>query len=430
MARAAGALAGDRAAVSLFRASRLAPIAIAVALASACSPGRQALGRELDAFGDAGAADASANDFSDDSHLPWYGGPGYHARWPNGLSSSMNYVPLGVWMQNPENAVRYRDVGINLFVGLWEGPTAEQLDALPAPDVAALCSQSGVWQSRLDDPAIAGWMHDESPDNAQEQPDGSYAPCIEPSVMQAQYARMTERDGSRPVVLLLGQGVADTEWPGRGDCTGRDDMYPAYAEAGDVLGFYYYPLDRERPIELIATGVERLLEFSNHEKPVIALIEASNIDGVARPTPAQLRSQAWLALASGAAGVAYFCHRFMPDFSETDCLDDAPTRAALARVNGEIAALAPALNSPPVGNGVTVASDVPVATRLSRTAGATYLFAASRRSEPATARFALRGFSEAVAVEVIGENRRLSLTRGEFSDAFDAHGVHLYRIEH
>ena len=120
----------------------------------------------------------------------------------------------------------------------------------------------------------------------------------------------------------------------------------------------------------------------------------------------------------------------MPDVSETDCLDDAPTRAALARVNGEIAALAPALNSPPVGNGVTVASDVPVATRLSRTAGATYLFAASRRSEPATARFALRGFSEAVAVEVIGENRRLSLTRGEFSDAFDAHGVHLYRIEH
>lgn len=430
MARATGALAGGRAAVSTIRAPRIAPLATAVALACACSPGRQPLGRELDLFGDAGSAGASARDFSDDVHLPWYGGPGYHARWPNGLSSSMDYVPIGVWMQNPENAPRYRDVGVNLFIGLWEGPTAEQLDALPAPDVAAVCSQSGVWQSRLDDPAIAAWMHDESPDNAQELPDGSYAPCIEPSVMQAQYARMVDADRSRPVMLLFGQGVADTEWPGRGDCTGRDDMYSAYAEAGDLLGFYYYPLDRGRPIELIASGVERLLRFSNHEKPVIALIEASNIDGVARPTPAQLRSQVWLALASGAAGVAYFCHRFMPDFSETDCLEDGPTRAALERVNGEIAALAPALNSAPVGNGVSVESDVPLATRLSRAAGATYLLAASLRDEATTARFTLRGFAGTVEVEVIGEGRRVSLTRGKFSDEFEAHGVHLYRIAH
>ena len=91
-----------------------------------------------------------------------------------------------------------------------EGPTAAQLDGLPAPEVATICGQSGVWQSRLDDPAITGWLHDESPDNAQEQPDGSFGPCIEPSVMRGNYERMTERDGSRPVLLLLGQGTAST----------------------------------------------------------------------------------------------------------------------------------------------------------------------------------------------------------------------------
>ncbi len=428
MARTAGAFAGGRATMSRHRAPRAAAIATALTLACACSSGTQTLGREWDAR-DAAPADAATSDFTDDTYLPWYGGPAYHARWPNGLPSSMSYVPIGVWMQNPENAERYREVGINLFIGLWEGPTAEQLDALPAPDVATLCSQSGVWQSRLDDPAITGWMHDESPDNAQERADGGYDPCIEPDAMQAQYARMTEADGSRPVLLLLGQGVADTDWPGRGTCTGRDDMYPEYAEAADLLGFYYYPLSRGRPLELIATGVERLLEFSSHQKPLIALIEASNIDGVARPTPAQVRSEAWLALASGAAGIAWFCHRFMPDFSETDCLEDPATRDALERVNTEITALAPALNSPMVANGVTVQSEVPVTTRLSRAAGVTYLFAVALRNAPATARFSLRGFTSRAEVEVIGEGRRLELTQGGFSDAFDAYGVHLYRIE-
>ena len=33
------------------------------------------------------------------------------------------------WMQNPVNATRFRDAGINLFIGLWNGPTEEQLTA-------------------------------------------------------------------------------------------------------------------------------------------------------------------------------------------------------------------------------------------------------------------------------------------------------------
>jgi hypothetical protein len=284
-----------------------------------------------------------------------------------------------------------------------------------------------VWQSRLDDRAIAGWMHDDSPDNAQELPDGSYAPCVDPALVQARYAQMAAADRSRPVFLLLGQGVADTEWVGRGDCTGRTDMYRDYAQAADLLGFHVYPRSGGQPPSLVASGVDNLLAWSSHEKPVLALIEASNIDGAARPSPKDIRAEAWLALASGAAGVAYFCHRFMPDFSETDCLDDAPTRAALARVNREITQLAPALNSPRVGNGVSVESDVALVTRLARVSGVTYLFVVAREDGATHARFALRGF-RAGSVEVIGENRGLTLTQGAFADDFDGYGVHLYRI--
>jgi hypothetical protein len=394
--------------------------------ALACSAGKQALAYAIER--DA-SVDSAAPDFAEDTLLPWYGGPAYHGRWPSGLPASVSYVPIGVWMQSPENVDRFRDAGVNLFVGLWEGPTDRQLDLLGAAGATTFCGQTGAWQSRLADRAMSGWLIETSPDNAQELPDGGYGPCIEPEVTQAEYAALTEADDSRPVMLLLGQAVADAEWPGRGSCDGRDEMYVEYAEAADVLGFYFYPVSRARPIELIATGVTRLLEWSRYRKPIIALIEASSIEGGPRPTPEQIRAEAWLALVHGAAGIGYYCHRFMPDFSETDCLEHEPTRAMLARINGEVRELAPALNSPMVGNGVTVESDAPIATRLARVSGATYLLAAALSGEPTAARFSLRGFTAASA-DVIGEDRALAIQAGDLDDAFEAYGVHLYRIEH
>lgn len=398
-------------------------LALLIGSLAACSAGKQTLGY---ASADAGT---SEGDFSGDTFLPWYGGPAYHARWPNGISASASYVPIGVWMQQPLNAERYREVGVNLFIGLWEGPTDEQLDLLNTSELTTFCGQAGVWQSRLDDPAVSGWLIEESPDNAQELPEGGYGPCIEPEVMQAKYADMTSADATRPVLLLLGQGVADADWPGRGDCDGRDDQYPGYAEAADVLGFYYYPVSRDRPLELFANGVERLLDASRHRKPILALIEAASVvEGVARPTPDQLRAQAWIALVSGAAGIAYYCHDFEPELNETDCLDHAPTRDAMQSINAEIAQLAPALNSPTVSNGVTVESDAPISVRLTRIAGTTYLFAAALSGETAKARFKLRAIDDA-SVEVIGEDRNVSIEAGVLEDDFDSYAVHLYRID-
>lgn len=397
--------------------------ALAACALAACSAGKQTLGY-------AGERDAGEDgDFSGDTFLPWYGGPAYHARWPNGLPPSATYVPIGVWMQQPANAERYRDAGINLFIGLWEGPTDEQLDLLDDSALTTFCGQAGVWQSRLDDPAVSGWLIEESPDNAQELPEGGYGPCIEPEVMQAKYDAMSDADGTRPVMLLLGQGVADADWPGRGECSGRDEQYAGYAGSADVLGFYYYPVSRDRPLELFASGVERLLEASRHQKPVLAMIEAATVvEGVPRATPEQMRAQAWIALVSGAAGIAYYCHDFEPELNETDCLDDAPTRGAMQRINDEIDQLAPALNSPMVANGVTVDAEAAIGTRLARVAGTTYLFAAALSPEAARARFTLRAIDEATA-EVIGEGREVAIEGGELEDDFDGYAVHLYRIE-
>src|ERR1044071_3172543 len=31
--------------------------------------------------------------------------------------------PIAVWLQSPSNAARYQAAGVNLYVGLWKGPT-------------------------------------------------------------------------------------------------------------------------------------------------------------------------------------------------------------------------------------------------------------------------------------------------------------------
>jgi hypothetical protein len=381
-----------------------------------CDSGPHSLGRELAAAPDEFVA------------LPWFGGPTYYGGWRLGFPSDASYFPIGVWMQNPENAERFAAVGVNHYVGLWQGPTDEQLARARAADMPVVCEQAGAWETNLENTDIRGWLQADGPDNAQEMPDGSYGPCIEPAVTRARYDEMVLADASRPVVLLLGQGVATPDWVGRGECTGRSDDYFAYAEAADILVNYTYPVANQKPLELVATGIEKLNTYAGWTKPVIADIEASSIDGLPRPSPEQLRAEVWMSLIHGAAGVQYFCHRMTP-LNETDCLDDAATAAALERINREILQLAPALNtqsyalSPSSSNAA-----VPVRAVLKLLDQERYVFAAGMADGATTASFTLRGIGASTRIEVIGENRVILPSDGAFDDAFEPYAVHLYRV--
>src|SRR5713101_6336670 len=81
----------------------------------------------------------------------------------------------------PSNARRFQAAGINLYVGLWKGPTEEQLAALKAAGMPVICEQNAVGLKHNEDRTIVGWMHGDEPDNAQELPDKKgYGPPIPP----------------------------------------------------------------------------------------------------------------------------------------------------------------------------------------------------------------------------------------------------------
>jgi hypothetical protein len=361
--------------------------------------------------------------------------PAYHSRWKNGLPADTAFFPIAVWLQSPSNAAKYKQAGINLYIGLWEGPTQAQLSALAAAGMRVICDQNGAGLQDPGSKTIVGWMHNDEPDNAQARAGGGYDPCVPPAQIGSGYQAMRAKDSTRPVLLNLGRGVAVTDWIGRGTCTGKIDMYPEYGRGADILSFDVYPVNSEEAkvrgnLWYVAKGVDSLRNWSGNAKPVWAWIETTRIaqSPPDKPTPAQVRSEVWMALIHGATGIGYFCHTFYPSTIEAAFLGDSGMLAGITAVNALIRALAPVLNSPSEPGSVSVTSSaagVPVDILVKKHGGSAYVFAAAMRPGQATATFALAGGTEA---EVLGENRRIPIANGKFSDAFTDYGVHLYRV--
>lgn len=365
-----------------------------------------------------------------------------YAQWKNGPPADPSYFPVAVWLQDPKNAEQFKKAGINLYVGLWKGPTEAQLAALRKAGMPVICAQNAVGLAHKDDPIIVGWMHGDEPDNAQLIVDPvtkqkRYGGPVPPARVVEAYDRLRAADPTRPILLNLGQGVANDEWIGRGSGA-RPDDYLTYVKGADIVSFDVYPVaginkpDGENYLWYVPKGVDRLVKWTGGKKIVWNCIECTHISSPRKATPAQVRAQVWMALIHGSTGLIYFVHQFKPRFIEAALLEDAEMLAAVANLNAEIRNLAPVLNSATVDGLVTVTSSaptVPVDYLVKRHGGAVYIFAAGMRNAATTATFEARDLPASATAEVIGEDRRVEVRDGRFADDFAPHAVHLYRLK-
>ena len=67
-----------------------------------------------------------------------------YVRWRNGPPPDETFSSIAVWLQPPEKAKRYVAAGFNTYVGLWNGPTEEQLVALKRTGMKVFCEQKPV----------------------------------------------------------------------------------------------------------------------------------------------------------------------------------------------------------------------------------------------------------------------------------------------
>src|SRR4051812_18771187 len=365
-------------------------------------------------------------------------GSGIYKRSVHGPLNDPTFFPLAVWLQSPENAEKYKAIGINTYVALWQGPTEQQFEKLKRAGLRLVCEQNEVALRHLQDDTIIAWMHGDEPDNAQSLgARQGWGPPVSPEKIQKDYERLKAADPSRPVMLNLGQGVAWDGWYGRGSRSRHPEDYPEYIKGCDIASFDIYPAVHDNgevagKLWYVASGVVRLVGWSQGKKVVWNCIECTHIGNPDRKaTPHELRAEAWMSLINGSRGLIYFVHQFKPNFREAALLDDPEMLKTVAKVNQEITALAPALNSSSVTNRVNFSSsnkDVPIAVTVKQAGGYTYVFAVDLRNDSTKAKFTFdRGF-KAATVEVVGEDRKLPISEGGFSDDFGPWDVHLYRL--
>lgn len=366
-----------------------------------------------------------------------------YEQWSNGPSTDENYFPIGVWLQNPRNANKYQAVGINFYVGLWRGPTEEQLAELKHAGMPVICHQNKVGLKHKDDPIIIGWMQDDEPDNAQPVTDPdtgkrTYDPPVPPQEIVEKYHRLKKNDPTRPIFLNLGQGVANDEWVGRGSEAHPDD-YLTYVKGCDILSFDVYPVvgmrkpDGENYLWYVAKGVNRLIKWSEGKKIVWNIIECTHISNEKKKaTPHQVKAEVWMSIIHGSKGIVYFVHEFQPRFNEDALLDDPQMLKAVTALNRQIHSLATILNQPTISNAVSVQTgegDSPVAVMAKKHDKYLYLFTVGMRNKSANATFELKAMDKSKPVKVVGENRTLQMNNGTFKDSYNPYDVHIYQID-
>ena len=366
------------------------------------------------------------------------------AAWTHGPWRDPGFFPIAVWLQAPHNAARFQAIGVNLYLGLWQGPTEEQLAALEAAGMPVICDQNAVGLAHRNGDTIIGWLQQDEPDNAQavHDPDTGeltgYGPPVRPDEVVARYERMRTADPARPVLLNLGQGLANEAWIGRGS-EGRPEDYDTYVRGGDILSFDIYPVtngslpDGSQALWYVPKGLDRLRSLSGDERIIWSVLECTHIGNAdAIASPAEIRAQAWMSIIHGATGLVWFVHELSPQFIEAGLFEHPEQTEAVASVNAEVTALAEVLNSPSrpgMATSESAEAAVPVDLLCKEHGGSVYVFAVAMEGQPTEARIQVQGVAPDATVEVLGEGRTLAMGDGAFTDRFDGWGVHLYRIK-
>lgn len=357
---------------------------------------------------------------------------------PTSPLDDSTFFPLGVWLQSPTNATRFKNIGVNLYIGLWEGPTPSQLQDLKKAGMSLICQQNTIALNTPHRNSIVGWLQQDEPDNSQKRTAGLfYNPPIDPSIVRDHYTAIRKLDPERPVILNLGQGVAWDNWKGRGTRTNHPEDYKEYVKGGDILSFDIYPVTHRHPevkgrLEYVAHGVQRLKSLVSPQQKVWNVIGVSRVNNPeVKPTPLQVRSQVWMSIIHGSRGIIYFVHQFKPRFIEAAIFENSEMMQELTQLNGLIQSLAKVLNSPDTSDikRVTTASpDAPVAAVTKRDSSFLYLLSVAMRNKETTGSFE---FSHAIVdqdAEVLGENRRVRVSNGILEDHYRPYEPHLYKI--
>jgi hypothetical protein len=374
------------------------------------------------------------------------GGPNYYGKWANSLSTDPSFFPIAVFNESLGTtgaAAKYKAVGVNGFVGLWNGWSSQIHQEVlangqwvfTAPDSSGAPAGYGdEWAGyQYFDEAdgqnicgnVPGWL--------QQYCYGSSDGRTAAGGVQAMSDAIRRSDPSRPVFGQYTKGVSLGEGV---DLATRK----AYAAAVDIVSYDYYPItdpwESSHDLWNQYDAVTQTRGLTNNTKPVWVFIETSRLFGPSpmgnkSPSPAEIQAEVWQSIIGGARGIEYFNNNFsgQPTYSNNILIDPnyATVDAAISTTNHQIQALAPVINAPFADNYLTVTGGS-VNAMVKFYNGHYYLFVGTTSYSNQTVTMKLNGVGNTTAT-VVNENRSVNVSNGTFSDSFTGEtGVHIYEI--
>ena len=259
------------------------------------------------------------------------------SKWPNGIPSDPNFFPIWVWDQDPADAAAYKEAGVNMYVNPCTF-TEVKLSQLAAAGMKAICEQDPVALRHINDTTIVGWLNYDQPDVTRTG-DNWRMPAMEPSMIIGRYNDFRSKDASRPIYLALSEGVVSADFPLRNERRNHPEDYREFVKGADILGLHVTPVNEVEPpvhnsLWYLAQGVDNLRASSGGAKPVWCVIESTKLGrtSAAKPTPAQVKAEVWMALVHSANGIGYLCHSREPSFDQAALLKDKVMLAAITDI--------------------------------------------------------------------------------------------------
>jgi hypothetical protein len=364
---------------------------------------------------------------------PVDGGADYYGTFANGLSTSPDYFPVGVWgSYNHTQANRDLDAaaGINTYV--W---VADNLfmPAIRSDGRFRVIQDEGNRTNAGTE--TAGWLLGDEIDMC----------CGPPNFAGGNgYDMLTGANTGLPAdgkarYTNYGKGVMF--WESDADAA-RFVNLPYLGLVSNDIYWFTDPNERGRAGYRAASSYGntvarmRFLDgMDGRRKPIWNFVEVgwpfteSAAQGGRSIQPAEVRAAVWHSIIAGARGVLYFQHSF-----GGPCLGDhhvlrsncEGTRPIVTSVDAQIKQLAPVLNAPTVTSGTSNAG--PIRTMVKWQGGNFYVFAGAD-AVASTSNVTIPCVGNATAT-VLGENRSVPVSGGTLTDNFtDPNAVHIYRID-
>jgi hypothetical protein len=344
-----------------------------------------------------------------------------------------DFFPLGVFFQSPHLAQQWASVGINMIAPANGTLTRDTLAKLRKLDMVAGGSINDDVSLADSGNTLAFFVARDEPDNAQPTGEGGLGPCLTPQELAEETAKLKAMGGGRPVLRNFGRGMVDPAWEGRGECAGKSDSYyPAAIASADIVSFDHYPVANGTGLEQVAVGARKLRSYIARgvgHQVQWGVIEVSAIKGGRAPTPAEVRSMAWMQIINGATGLIFFPWQVGEKgerIREDAVFADPAAVEGLAALTAEISAL-----SPVIKGGARIAAKVdssrPHSAMARKFGERTYVFVVNESPAPAEIAVSLEGLAGGVA-DVVGTDVTLAISGSTLTDRLGPYEPKIYRI--